>query len=446
MKGKNRPNAGSGGEKPDCSRHGKQIHGATKEQSGKDRKKKERKNMKKIAALILAVMMMMAVCSAAWAEDNSATIETQNGYVSGISGDTLTPLSRVVTFTDTFTVSDGDEARNLPGAIFEYKIEQGTPVDASASSPKVNAGVITVKDGNTYPKIDHAAHSQTAAGTTTDSVTVEVDFTKVDFTEAGIYRYDVTLTEVVSNVKDDIVIDTGNDKKGTYNLDVYVAKTETGYEPYAYVLAKKTATTTYTNTTDPQEVAYSNKVGEIVHEYTTYNLEVSKKIVGSVAANEFAFTITLKDVPTDVIFAQDGNDVTGTGSSENANVLTATLGNGKSTVIKGLPSTVKYAIQEAVNQLEGYTVEVEDSNPNHGTYGWIVNGAVTETSTEADAFGNPSDTTIGKADTTVAFTNTLKNISPTGVVLRVAPYALILAAGAVLFLISRRRKAAETEE
>ena len=50
------------------------------------------------------------------------------------------------------------------------------------------------------------------------------------------------------------------------------------------------------------------------------------------------------------------------------------------------------------------------------------------------------------ANSVIGLTNTLAEISPTGVVLRVAPYVLILGAGLALLLISRRRKTASEEE
>ena len=69
-----------------------------------------------------------------------------------------------------------------------------------------------------------------------------------------------------------------------------------------------------------------------------------------------------------------GQGVVSQSGADNASFLTgstANLGNGGSTVIKGLPSSATYKVQEAVNQLEGYSVTVVDSNENKGSYEWI---------------------------------------------------------------------------
>ena len=177
---------------------------------------------------------------------------------------------------------------------------------------------------------------------------------------------------------------------------------------------------------DGRTAAYGSKISSVTNEYTTYDLTVSKSIVGVMAANDFAFNVNISNVPADVYIAQDDNAAV---AGSESNSFTARLGDEDITVIKGLPSKAAYAIQEEVEQIEGYSVEVADSN--NAVYDWI----------NASHFGSEAATVMGQADADVAFTNTLMTISPTGVVMRFAPYMMILGAGIALVMVSRRRKA-----
>ncbi len=393
--------------------------------------------MKKLISVFLAVVLALSLSAAALAADSANTINPNAGMVAG--------AGRTVTWTDVFTVAEGDTiTQNLPGATFNYTITAGTGAAATANSPLVKNGVGTPTINNAA----HAATTPTSTPPTTSEVDVTANFTNVEFTEAGIYRYNVKEVLGTSSSAADIDIDVKNGNKGTYVLDVYVKKipgnngAEDTFEPYAYALSKtgEFASFIHDKDKDVWNAIYegaedgTGKVNEIVNELTTYDLTITKTIVGDVAANEFEFTIDITDVPTDVYIKRDSEDAVAGNQT-----FTVKLGNGGKTVIIGLPSIAKYAIKEAVNRLEGYEVDVKETKTDKtvaaGTYNWIPDAA------DAVAYGINSDAVpMGKGSVKVDYTNTLDNISPTGVVLRVAPYALILIAGVALLLISRRRR------
>ena len=373
--------------------------------------------LRKIGALVTAAVMMLTLSSVAFAAGTTPDLATTN---------------TMVTFHDTFTTEDGDKAVNLPDATFHYSIQAGAAVAATEANPAINAGIGA-------PTITtEAAHAATAQDTTEDTKDVTVDFSSVTYAQPGIYRYVISVAQGENNeTKDDITLDSnGAGTKGTNYLDVYVQRINDSLQITNYILMKDVETPTYSGENASRTVVYSNKIDTITHTYKTYTLTITKTVNGSMAKSDYTFTVALNVPGGALAKGADGGYATGTTSS--------TVDLGKTTpsvTLEGLPSASTYAIKEAVALIEGYQVTVTDDNSNVTN----VNALYKAIGTDGYGFEAADAVKLGAVDVNVGFTNTLEAISPTGVILRFAPYVFMLAAGAALLVLSRRRRMSEED-
>ena len=264
-------------------------------------------------------------------------------------------------------------------------------------------------------------------GTAVDDIvtvkdTVTIDISELQFDTPGIYKY--ILTETSNITSGDSALYTLADDHTVYlyveNINGEMVVTGVVLQDgTSYDKDAKTATITNEYMVDDSTV--------------TNKLTVNKTVTGNMGdKNEkFKFTITIDAKDNDanrnyIVVTKDGAEVEPVSEGNGTNgtyTYTVMLSDGASVDIYGLAIGDTYKIDESDYSAEGY------DNPQ-------VSGAVT-----AD---NQSVTLTDESNDTVSYTNNRDAVSPTGIMMDIAPYAvLVVIAAAGCFIFLRKRHAKE---
>ena len=404
--------------------------------------------LKKLGAIALVLMLMLSLSVNAFAAD-----EDMSGK-SGVIG-AFTAPAQPAAKEDTVKIYKELTAFNpnssevfAPAISYTYAIapEAGgnTVKDAADVQVDVKTGIAgaTIQSPIAWTTADTLT---TSSEGTANKQSITVDFSSVAWPGAGVYRYKITETPstyAASSV-------TEGDTSHVRYMDVYVKdKAEGGYEIYGYVCFTTKANIDASDVSNVAKTEGFVKDGDtLADQYYTYDLTVTATVVNDRAMenHDWPFTVTFTPgtgvtaanikLDTAVSSAAVGSGYAGALSSD-----TPTVKHGGSVKYIGIPYGTSATIQEKVD-VAGTTYKVTSTGADTNINDAAVVGTAAGTAT-TNAVVN-AQTTTSLVKKTVAVTNEMLIISPTGVAMRIAPYALMLIGGLVLLVISRRRKAEE---
>lgn len=304
-----------------------------------------------------------------------------------------------------------------PHETFTFKIE---PFDLGVGTTVDSLMVKKGKDLKNATNISSKEFSNQDKATEQGGKKVVIDRTAAfDFSTAGfdanspaIYRYKVT--ENAGNNTGIVTYD-----KTAYQLDVYV---DNQGKPTALV-AKKLNENLDATVGEKVPVRFENA-------YDTEDLTIKKEVTGDSGETKkefhFELTVNASDCLTGgtILVAKKHTQES---RSEDVNIKVGektefVLKNGESLVLMNLPKETKYVLTEKEANANGYTTTV---NP--------------QITTKDDDNGN---FTVKDGSNVVTFINNRDTITPTGILLNVAPYAaaVILAAFAAIFLLTKKKR------
>ena len=404
--------------------------------------------LKKLGAIALVLMLMMSLSVTAFAAD----MDDQSGKIGEFtSAENLQVQQNTVTiYKELISINPTSTSVYAPAISYSYSIAPGAAGSTSTDSQGV---VATVKAGLTGATITSSVSWTNAdADKLTTSPTgaanrkaITVDFSGVSWTGAGVYRY--VITETATGYAASSV--TEGDTSHTRYMDVYVKDADSGYEIYGYVCFVVNGNITSANEAVAKKTeGFVNTTDNAADKYYTYDLEITKTVVNDRAMQNhdwpFTVTFTAGTGVTATNFKLDtafSSAALGSGYAGALTSDTPTVKHGGSVKYIGIPYGTSVTIKEKVD-VAGTTYKVTSTGADMNINDNAVVGTAAGTDTSNATVNAQTTTSLVKK--TVAVNNEMLIISPTGVVMRVAPYALMLIGGIVLLVISRRRKAEET--
>ena len=390
-------------------------------------------SLKKIGALALALVMVLTMGAVAFADETPAIGD--NGVTESVTSSITIPKTIDLNGTLTSVYS--------PNVIYTFSlapatVNEGTTITDNKSPAVTSVVTAGPTDG---ASLDSTTLSFTSAETAvatdiTQNLTVTTDISK--FSKPGVYRYELKDT-TTKTVLDAAGITRPTDYTDTYYLDVYVHYNTSGsLEVYGYVLSKGN---------DSKTPESTDKVGKIDDDkYYTVDVTLTKKVTGAMGdtQHEFPFAITLTN--NSLSYYADkaatptvDKDATDTG-------ISITLKSEETYYLYGLSPLATVIYEETNDTDDTYTLTITGADQSSiAAAAEIPAKSGTKNTGDAHKVSNYNDSgtqsiAVDDAFSAVTFTNNLNEISPTGVVLRVAPYALMLVAGLFLLIVARRRK------
>lgn len=428
--------------------------------------KKKNMTKKSIGAVVLASALTMSMGMPALAAES---------YDTTIGG------TKTTTF-DKYLVMDAQA--EVPNASFTYAVTAGTAKAYNVADKKfeilagVDADKITMAGvGGTAEAAAAAntivfrqgdgsdAHDTTkdnyvkdlAAGKKYALKTATLDFSKVQFTEPGVYRYVITESGTNQAIT--------NDADLTRVLDVYVNDVSTDVDG---ALTKKLTIAGYvlhSNENDEPDVAAGDDFGStgayvatksqgFTNSYDTSDLTLRKQVTGNQASRDkyFEFTLNIDKaqpntkynvVIDDADATSKANAATIDANAGQANVTSITtdgagkatqkfyLQHGQQVTVQGIAKDTTYAVEENTEDYKS-TANTKDTP--------VVD-------TKANTEAAPVDGKIVSTDLTTGYLNTRNGVIPTGVIMTVAPFAAVtlLGGAGVVTMVMKKKKSSEEE-
>ena len=446
-----------------------------------------RKNFNKLATLALSGMMVMSMAVPAFAgqhfDDSELKIPfTKTLYV---DGETLAPRT---SFNFKITPANG-------GTVWKYKGKDdatGATVDAQVQTKAGIANGVTVKKEakfapNPTDLTNRFGTTVTVGGKSYTAFVSEAEFEVNEslFKDADYGTYEYDLEEVDSKYEG---VRYSSSKFKLYVMKFH--KTENGQEK-DHLITKVVRVEASNKTLPEEQQCIGAKVEGISNNYgnptppetpdippvtppgenppsenpndTTHVVHIAKKITGNESVKTKKFDFEVSVIPSDTTGVTTGereqyavipegadpvSAVYVTASTEaelqngTAYKVTFKAADGKGIKITGLTKGDKVVVKE-VDQDTTYVVTAGEDQTDYATTGSKQTGSrINKTAITVDA-NRQLDFNVLKNEAKVVVTNDKSNITPTGIVMNVAPYAMMLAVAGGLGVVFVNRKKEE---
>ena len=341
------------------------------------------------AALMTGAMMvsMMGMTAMAKEPENSSI---QNVTITKeVTADQNVPMPNT---TFTFTIASGSTEDAID--------QEGNKVPATAGDL---SAVYFGTPGTHFGTVEFKSDDEDSEKITT------LSFDMSKFTEPGVYRYQLTENTVENTGA--AQVNNGITKDDTvYTIEVWVTKNGDDLE---------TAIVTYKDNAKSGEISFDNQ-------YETNALTVKKVITGNQGYGSFEFEVTINGAEDEIYKLVYSNPTKEPVELESG--ISATdiwLANNETFTIYGLSEDDTYTVEELLANENGYETKI------------TVDGVAVGTADDTENFVGPNKM---EQNTTVVFTNDKDVSTPTGVILNIAPYILMVAlAGVLAFFFLRKR-------